>query len=401
MYFQKLTKMKTFLSHTIGVGALLVMVASCSSSEKKENNIGEPNNSIMEAGILKSAETYSMKIDSVGDVDWFALPMPTQGYLNVSTKSVPKNLNLVIRFANKEEWKPTKENWMGGELGLPATIAVYKPDTIYFVFKDKYNQNFSEEEIVFKAEFIEEFDDHEPNNDANTATMVTPGDLIKSTFYPATDVDWFKTKVDSSGYLMLQARNVPDNIKVEARFAKKSDEFSEVEFISGGLALPAAIQVSSPGEYYFQLKDKYNNEMSTDVAEWKVDFIPEMDDTEPNNSLEQAHRLSVNDTVKIAIFPQGDNDYFTFTPNANSTLRIATKHPKDFRPEIQIFEEIGFEQKPIGKWQPLPVTFEVKANQKYFIQLHTKYDSTFSPESFDFSVSRIDGRVGGAEKTEE
>lgn len=379
--------MKNFFCQITGL-TCLALLFSCSSPQEK-NKIGEPNNSILEVGILQSGEIYSMKIDSIGDIDWFALPVPGQGYINVSAKNLPPNLNLVVRFANKEEWKPTKEKWIGGELGLPATIAVHQADTIYFVLKDKYHKNASEESIEFKAEFIAEFDEHEPNNDAESAKLIATGEIIKSAFYPSSDVDWFKTKVDSLGYLMIQARTVPENLRVETRFAKKPDDFGDIEFISGSLGLPAAVQVSSPGEYYFQLKDKYNAEMSTDMAEWKVDFIPEMDATEPNNSFAQAYRLAVNDTVQIAIFPQGDKDYFVLTPNANSTLRIASKIPKDFRPEIQIYDVVDFEHKPIGSWQPLPATFEVEANHKYFIQLQTKFDSSFSPEPFDFSVSRI------------
>ncbi len=390
---KKSITMKTFIHKISWLSAVFVLIAACSSPKKKDD-IGEPNNSILEAGLLKSGESYTMKIDTVGDVDWFGIPVPGPGYLDISVKEVPENLNFVVRFAKKEEWKAQKENWISGDLGLPATIVVAEPDTIYFAFKDRYNKNASENEIVFKAEFIEEFDDHEPNNDANSAKSVATGELIKSTFFPTSDVDWFKTKVDSSGYLMVQARSVPENIRVEARFAKKPDEFSDAEYISGGLELPASIQVTTPGEYYIQLKDKYNKEMSRDMAEWKVDFIPEMDVTEPNNSFEEAYRLAINDTVKIAIFPQGDKDYFTFTPKANSTLRVATKHPSDFKPQIQLYEEKDFEKKPVGKSQDLPAKIEVKADQKYYIQLQTRYDATFSPEPFDFSVSRIDGRPG-------
>ncbi len=389
--------MKQYNLRFIGVITLLITVAACSSPTNK-NHIGEPNNSILEAGILESGESYSMKIDTVGDIDWFALPVSGQGYLNISTKNIPENLQLVVRFAEKEEWKPKKENWITDDLNLPATIQVSKPDTIYFVFKDKYNNNASEEDIVFKAEFIEEFDEYEDNNSVDSAKAVSAGKVIKSAFYPTSDIDWFKTEVDSLGYLMLQARSVPENIQVEARFAKKPDEFGKADYISSALSLPAAIQVSEKGDYYFYLKDKYNSNMSKDMAEWKIDFIPEMDSTEPNNSFDQAYRLSVNDTVQIAIFPLGDTDYFTLTPDSNSTLRVATKHPKDLQPEIQLYEEVDFEQKPIGKWQSLPANIEVKANQKYYIQLHNKYDNAYSQESILFSVSRIGGETNKAEE---
>ena len=107
--------MKQYNLRFIGVITLLITVAACSSPTNK-NHIGEPNNSILEAGILESGESYSMKIDTVGDIDWFALPVSGQGYLNISTKNIPENLQLVVRFAEKEEWKPKKENWITDDL---------------------------------------------------------------------------------------------------------------------------------------------------------------------------------------------------------------------------------------------------------------------------------------------
>ena len=383
--------MKQFNHKILGAIAVLFLVSACSSPEKK-NEIGEPNNSILEAGLLQSGESYTMKIDSVGDVDWYAVPVSGKGYLDVSTKNVPKGLNLVIRFAEKQEWEQKKVKWRTSELGLPATIPIYEADTVYFRIKDKFNKNASDEEIVFKPEFIEEFDQYEPNNVSDSAKMVTTGEVIKSTFYPTSDIDWFRTTVDSSGYLMLQARSVPKNINVHVRFAKKPDAFSKIDYISSGMDLPAAIQVTDPGDYYFYLKDKFNAEMSKDMAEWKIDFIPEMDTTEPNNNFDQAYLLAIDDTVKIAIFPVGDHDYFTLTPDANSTIRIATKHPKNLRPEIQLYVEKDFERKPIGKWQELPTTLEVEAGQKYYIRLHSKLNNSYSQEPVLFSVSRIEGK---------
>jgi len=286
-------------------------------------------------------------------------------------------------------------------MDFPATIPIEKADTIYFVFKDKYNNNAAEESIEFKADFIEEFDEYESNNIADSAKAVATGESIKSYFYPPSDVDWFKTEVDTSGYLMIQARSIPENIKAEARFAKKSDDFSKAEYISGGMGLPAAIQVTEPGEYFFYLKDRYNSNMSRDKAEWKIDFISEIDSTEPNNSFDEAYQLAVNDTVKTAIFPKGDQDYFMFTPKISGELRLAAKHSKDLRPEIQLYEEKDFEPQPIDNWQSLPTNIEVEAEQKYYIRLHTKHDNAYSKEPVLFMIIQLEGQANLQENGEE
>lgn len=395
--------MKQFFQQITGVITILLFITACSSPKEKEkkDDIGEPNNSILEAGLLDSGKPYQMKIDTIGDVDWFAVPVDGPGYLNLSTKNIPENLKLVVRFAKKQEWEQQKEKWITGEMGFPATIPIEEPDTIYFVFKDKYNNNAAEENIEFKADFIEEFDEYESNNIVDSAKTVATGESVKSYFYPPSDVDWFKTEVDTSGYLMIQARSLPENIKVEARFAKKPDDFSKAEYISGGMGLPAAIQVTDPGEYYFYLKDKYNSNMSKDPAEWKVEFVSEIDTTEPNNDFDTAYQLAVNDTVRTAIFPKGDQNYFTFTPKMSGELRLATKHPKELKPEIKLFAEKDFEAEPIGKWQVLPTNIEVEADQKYYIQLHTKYDNAYSKEPMLFMIIQLDGQVDAEENGEE
>src|SRR5699024_1023769 len=99
--------MKKYVYKILGVIVICVMVLSCNSTNKNESksSIGEPNNSILEAGVLESGKFYAMKIDSIGDVDWFALPVSGQGYLDVSAKNIPDAMNLVIRFSEKEEWE--------------------------------------------------------------------------------------------------------------------------------------------------------------------------------------------------------------------------------------------------------------------------------------------------------
>src|SRR5690625_1304986 len=131
--------MKQFFRQITGVITILIFIAACSSPKEKnkKDDIGEPNNTILQAGLLESGKSYSMKIDTIGDVDWFAVPVSGPGYLNLSTKNIPENLQLVVRFAKKQEWEQQKEKWISGEMDFPATIPIEKADTIYFVFRSE------------------------------------------------------------------------------------------------------------------------------------------------------------------------------------------------------------------------------------------------------------------------
>ena len=93
------------------MATIFAFLFSCSGNDTKtKGEIGEPNNTIMEAGIIETGKAYSMKIDSIGDIDWYALPVSDSGYVRISTKTVPENLGLNVRFAQKEEWQTQKEN---------------------------------------------------------------------------------------------------------------------------------------------------------------------------------------------------------------------------------------------------------------------------------------------------
>src|SRR5699024_8490539 len=115
--------MKQFFQQITGVITILIFFTACFSTKEKDKkeDIGEPNNSILEAGLLDSGKPYQMKIDTVVDVDWFAVPVGGPGYLNLSTKNILENLKLVVRFAKKQEWEQQKEKWITGEMGFPAT----------------------------------------------------------------------------------------------------------------------------------------------------------------------------------------------------------------------------------------------------------------------------------------
>lgn len=381
--------MKLQLPSLTCLAVILISVFACSKNDKKtKGEIGEPNNTIMEAGIIESGKPYSMKIDSVGDIDWYALPVKDSGYVRVSTKTVPDNLKLNIRFAEKEEWKSEKEKWLTKWLNIPSTIAVSGIDTLYFAIIDDYNDAFSDEAFEFKADFIQEFDKYEPNDEPDLAHEIKSGEIIHSAFFPNTDQDWFKISVDSTGYLMLRARKVPDGININARYAWKESEFDEVKYLGKWQNLPAALQVTKPGTYYVVLIDDYNDAMSEDPAEWKIDFIPEMDFNEPNNSFEEAHQIAIGDTIEGKIFPVGDVDFYKFHSNKPQTIQLTGKSPSEITLNVRLHiqEEMGTET--VGKWQKLPVKLDLQGDKNYFIEVIDDYNDAYSVESYTIFMQK-------------
>ncbi len=370
-----------YLKPLMGLIVLVSLLTAC-ASPKKENQkkFGEPNNSILSASLLKSGKGYTMKIDSIGDVDWYALPVSGSGYVRITTKTVPENLNLEVRFAEKQAWEPEKQKWLSDWERIPKTIGVADRDTLYFAIIDDWNDKASPEVIEFKADFIAEFSDNEPNNKPENAVTVKSGVVMETSFFPKTDIDWFKITVDSAGYLMIHARKVPEEIKINARYARQKSDFGKVECIKDWQKLPAGIQVTTPGTYYFSLLDDWNDAMSREKAEWKITYLPEMDTTEPNNSFKEAYPVSVGDTLKTAIFPKGDNDYFTLTPDSTFTLRLAVEKPENLGIDARLYVKDGFEVNTLGDWKGLPAKFELEGGKQYFLQIHDGWDDAYSQD---------------------
>jgi len=388
-------KLYSYLKYGLIIFSIFSLCCSCSFLDKKNDKesgkgIGEPNNTILEAGILKTGEINTMKIDTIGDIDWYAIPVSGQGYLTVSTKKVPENLNLQVRFAEKQAWEKEKHKWYTDWNYMPHTISVEKSDTLYFAIIDNHNDEASDEEIEFKVDFIEEFDEYEPNDQPDEAVEVASGELMRTAFFPKSDVDWFKIDVDTSGYLMIRAKSVPEPISVIVRYATRKSEFDKVEYIKDWQTLPAGIQVTEPGTYYFSLIDNHQDAMSQEKAEWKVDFIEEMDPTEPNNSFKEAYAVTTNDTVQMAIFPKGDVDIFKLTPEKSAAIRISADAPGDIKLQFRLHVIEDFEEKRLTEWLYLPQHIEVEGGKEYYFEIIDNHHDAYSEKPFELKIAELD-----------
>lgn len=368
----------------------LLLISCANDKNSRSSGAGEPNNSILTAATVEAGKSFQMKIDSVGDVDWFALPVKDSGYVEVASKNVPDNLKLNIRFAQREEWNSQKEKWLSNWMNLPIAIPISGIDTLYFAIVDDYNDAFSEDSFEIKADFIDEFDKYEPNDTPEQAREIKTGEIVESAFFPKSDRDWFKIKVDSAGYLMLKARKVPEEININVRYSYKASEFDKVEPIEGWKSLPAGIHVGKPGMYYIELVDDYNDAMSREFAEWKLDYIPQMDITEPNNSIEEAHAVNIGDTVEHYIFPVKDVDFFTFTTATDQKIQIMAKTPAGININVRLHVEQDMKTSPEGSWKSLPTTFELRAGKKYFLEVVDDYNDAYSEEAIKLTIQKAE-----------
>lgn len=369
---------------------LTALVFGCTGKNGKKGD-AEPNNTIEEAGSITPGETFQATIDPQGDRDWYKVEVDKPGYIRVQASDVPEAINPEITFALFDQWEPNKEKGLRGWRRLPDALPVSEAGTYYFVIIDDYDDNASEEPFQLKVDFLEEFDEYEPNNAPEEAAALEFGQELSMAVYPVGDQDWFRVITPEQGYLVVSSKDVPEGIQPEVRFSTY-DEWADpkVTVLQNWRQLPAACFIPDSGEYHLTLIDDYNDACSETPFSIKIDFLKEMDANEPNDDFKKAKTIKRGDTLQVAIFPTGDQDYFKINTGNASELKFLTRDvPGGITPEMRLYTIDPDDMDKLvtySEWNKLPVTFDVEENKEYYVLLIDDYNDAGSQEVFMIRV---------------
>jgi len=349
----------------------------------------EPNNTIEEASEAIFGEEFSLTIDPVKDVDWFKVNVKKQGYIQVQSANKVEGVQLEVSFAEYQEWENKKAKRIRGWRPVPDALFVQEPGDYYLALKDAWDDDASKDEFLVKIDFLEEFDPAEPNNSAEEAQLITFDKQFLAGIYPVGDKDWFKVEVPAQGYLEVAAKNVPEAVQPEVRFAIY-DEWSDpqIKIIRGWGKIPEACFVPDSGEYYIEMHDAWDDNAKPQPFDIKVSYTSEFDAFEPNNSPENANMIEPGETHQIAIFPKGDVDYFKFVA-PNDRVKIFVKDHEGVQPEMKLLSENPDQEgKYITelKWTKLPAEIEVEKEKEYIIVIHDAWDDNQSKKLFQLKI---------------
>ncbi|MFP4025199.1 MAG: hypothetical protein ACLFVR_11805 [Thiohalospira sp.] len=377
--------MKYYYYLAKGLFLLFFLIYSCG----KQTGDNEPNNTIDQASDAVFGEEFSLTIDPVGDVDWFKVNVKKQGYIRVQTANKVEDIQLEVSFAKYQEWEDKKEEKLRGWKPVPDALFVEEPGDYYLVLKDEWDDASSKEEFLVKIDFLDEFDPTEPNNSIEEAKLITLGEQFSAGIYPVGDIDCFKVKAPAQGYIEVAAKNVPDEIQPEVRFAVY-DEWSDPQLkeIRGWGKIPQACFVPDSGEYFIIMHDAWDDEAIAKAFDLKINFITEFDQFEPNNSIENAKLIEYDSINDIAIFPKGDLDYFKFIASSDK-IKVSAKGYEGIQPEMELLTaDPANEGKYITelKWTKLPTEIGVDKEKEYFLVIHDAWDDNASKKLFQLKI---------------
>lgn len=117
-----------------------------------EFDFTEPNNTIEEAKLIKFDEQFTAEIYPVGDKDLLKVNFPAQGYLEIVSKNVPKEIKPEVRFVVYDEWSDPKVQEIRGWGEIPEACFVPDSGEYYIVMHDKWDDNASKKLFQLKFE---------------------------------------------------------------------------------------------------------------------------------------------------------------------------------------------------------------------------------------------------------
>lgn len=112
-----------------------------------------------------------------------------------------------------------------------------------------------------------------------------------------------------------------------------------------------------------------------------------MDVYEPNDDFTEAKEIDLNDKVEIAIFPQGDRDFFKVYAEEKGTLTVKASDYGDIDLTARLLKldpDDNNKTVSLESRTRLPVSFDLKEpGQQYFIELRDRLDRNASPDLFE------------------
>ncbi len=156
-------------------------------------------------------------------------------------------------------------------------------------------------------------DRNEPNDSFNQAKKIKLNKKIKMSVFPKRDIDFFKFSVKDPGMIHIEYDiEKPTNIKLIATLYD-----DDTNIIANSVKIPFK-KTLPKGDYFLSIKDDLNDEESEKTFSIIFNFFKvALDKFEPNNKLEEARVIKINNSLKINIFPKGDKEAFKIqSPNA-------------------------------------------------------------------------------------
>ena len=350
-------------------------------------DIYECNDEFSTAKSINLNDTISATLRGNNDEDYYLLEVPQAGVVEANIVA-PSNISprLFLYGPGREEIGRGSSS-----LGTPANLLqkVCEAGTYYLMARD-FQSNVSNSEPYQLAVSFDTSDIYECNDEFSTAKTLGVDDTIVATLRGNNDEDYYQIDVLTPGVFLAHIV-APSNIAPRLFLYNSGRE--EIARASGSSGSPATLltTVCEVGTYYLMARDFQSNVSSPDPYQLTL-YFNTADTYECNNDFANAKSVTLCDTVVGAIFPRGDQDYYTVPYKANDTLII------DFGDRsagigISLFgydpnqNAVVLQQNQPGD----PISLITQDSGSYFVQVTARNSNDFSQQPYSLIFQTTDG----------
>lgn len=164
-------------------------------------------------------------------------------------------------------------------------------------------------------------DMYEPNDSLETAKIININSPIEGSFSTPADSDWYKISLPKKVNLSL---NIPSNVDgIMEIYSLNGQLVNTINSGGVGGSETQDFTIPSDGIYYIKIKEA-TGKTSLDGYRLRVN---ELDIYEPNNTIQTASLIPVNQTIKAKINPSNDLDYYKIVLSQGGATSINLTPP--------------------------------------------------------------------------
>lgn len=298
----------------------------------ERDDISKPENAAaLSAGADEPQTGY---VCPEGDRDWYTVEVPTgETILNVSLKM---GVALSPVEANYTVWTIDEEGQPGSVAAAPPFTAVgsdlqnvhcMEPGTYLLSVNDAGDDSADvRNQYELSVSTAADGDQNEPNNTKESATALSSGQTATGYITCPGDKDLYAIDVPAGNLVEIQLESEVANYEPKLELADDNDQVLVQEINRSGRVRRTSVDrfatLPGGGRYYVTVSDDDDFDADPEVPyQLTVDFVPDTDQNEPNNTAETATELTSTPMscggswsgwveMQGTIGAPGDNDWF-------------------------------------------------------------------------------------------
>ncbi len=284
-----------------------------------------------------SANLYHRK-----DVDWYKVNVNDKGViqfsLTVGSDTASEDINWGWNVDIYDSNYNVIKKYERIEQSFTAQILPFSTGTYYIkVYARDTYEAYAPTDCTYNVKLTSiknSYWESETNEDKATADTIKVNKEYKGLLYHNKDVDWYKVKIDKTGYFKIHFKvdssvsaddiNWGWNVTVYDKNLNEIITYKDLKSSGVGDVLPY-----EKGTYYVKVcaRDSYSAYAPTDcIYSLKVEQkATSAWESEGNNTRKKADTISLEKTYKAHLINSKDEDWFKFTTKANGSVKLTFK----------------------------------------------------------------------------